>query len=260
MRYFGWVASLFVLAMLTATSVQAATNVEVLETFPAGDRVTLEKGENFYLRLRYDTDGPTKLWARPFHEGKPAQAGSHGSSSYTGSGEALGWFFFTDERGAVDEIRIMTGDGSVEGTKVALIYTVDINSGDTSAEDATEPEWVTRLKTRDAERQQLAREEAASQRASAGTGVFMILFMLAMLALGVAGLVLPIRALAKWRGGWRIAAAVPAAVMAFVLLRIIFGVAVDSTSHNLWPFEVLSAGLLSLVVMGLLMLLRRRVA
>jgi hypothetical protein len=245
------------LAMLAAANVPAATTVEVLESYPEGDRVTLAQGQNYYLRLQYEADAPVKIWARPFHRGKPADAGSHPSQSHTGSGETLGWFFFPDARGAVDEIRILVGDGSRDGTAVALSYPMDIVAGAGRVSRAGEPEWVARLQAVDAERQRAAFEAAASQPASAGASVFMIFFMLGMLALGAAGLVLPIRAFAKWRGGWRMAAAVPAAMMGFVVLRIIIGVAIDPTSHNLWPFEILSVGFISVIVMALLMLLRR---
>jgi hypothetical protein len=56
----------------------------------------------------------------------------------------------------------------------------------------------------------------------------------------------------RWRGGWRIAAAVPAVVMAFVVLRIVMGTAIDPTSHNLWPFEIVMWGGLSCLAMLLL--------
>ncbi|HQX25693.1 MAG TPA: hypothetical protein PLI00_14285 [Pseudomonadota bacterium] len=61
----------------------------------------------------------------------------------------------------------------------------------------------------------------------------------------------------RWRGGWRIAAAVPAIMMAFVVLRIVIGVARDPTSHNLWPFEILMAGAMSAGVTGLLAVVRK---
>jgi hypothetical protein len=82
-------------------------------------------------------------------------------------------------------------------------------------------------------------------------------FMLVMLLVGLLGFAAPAWGLWRWRGGWRIAAAVPAAAMAFVVLRIAAGTAVDPTSHNLWPFEVLQAGVLSLVAMLALWIARR---
>lgn len=57
--------------------------------------------------------------------------------------------------------------------------------------------------------------------------------MLVMLSLGIAGLTWPAWGRWRWHGGWRLAAAVPAAIMAFVVLRLFIGAAFDSTSHNL---------------------------
>lgn len=45
--------------------------------------------------------------------------------------------------------------------------------------------------------------------------------------------------------------------MAFVVLRLIVGVARDPTSHNLWPFEILMAGGLSTVLMIVLLVARK---
>ena len=52
-------------------------------------------------------------------------------------------------------------------------------------------------------------------------------------------------------------AAVPAVVMGFVLLRIVFGAMIDATSHNLWPFELLMVGVPSLIWMAVVALVRR---
>jgi hypothetical protein len=61
----------------------------------------------------------------------------------------------------------------------------------------------------------------------------------------------------KWRGGWRVAAAIPAGVVLFVVLRIVVDTARDPTSHNLWPFEILMVGGGALVTIGALKLARR---
>jgi len=63
--------------------------------------------------------------------------------------------------------------------------------------------------------------------------------------------------LSGWTGGWRVAAAIPCALMAFVVLRIIIGVMLDPTSHNLWPFEILYAAAASLVYLSAVALARR---
>ena len=96
-----------------------------------------------------------------------------------------------------------------------------------------------------------------SKPVSAGDVVLFSGFMLAMLALGLSGFAVPAWGMWRWRGGWRIAAAVPAAMMVFVVLRIMFGVARDPMSHNLWPFEILQVGALSVVVMAVLLVARK---
>lgn len=81
------------MVMLAFHPARAQTHVQVLETWPAGDAVTLGKGQNFYLHLGYASDQPVRIWARPYFQGKPASAGSNSSRTYpAGSGEALGWF------------------------------------------------------------------------------------------------------------------------------------------------------------------------
>jgi len=248
-----------VAALLLAGSAaaQAATTVEVLETYPAGEEVTLGRNENFYLRLRYDTDHPVGIWARPYLRGKPARAGSNGSYTYSGSGEALGWFFLMSSDAQVDEIRITAGDGSIDGTPVVFTYGVHVTGSEQAPGSEAQPDWVARLKAADAERQRLAYQGYANRPVAPGTSLLAALFMVGVLALGVGGFVLPVRALVRWRGGWRLAAVVPTALMGFVVLRLIAGVSVDPTSHNLWPFEILMVGLLSVGVMAVLMLLRK---
>lgn len=92
---------------------------------------------------------------------------------------------------------------------------------------------------------------------SAGDALFFGAIGLTVCTIGLLGVALPFWALRRWHGGWRVAAAVPAATMLFVVMRIAVGVSIDPTSHNLWPFEVLQTALLSAAVVGVLMLARR---
>ncbi len=238
-------------------SVCAETTVRVLAMHPAGESVTLSVNQTFYVRIGYTTDEPVRIWARPFYRGVEVRAGSNPSRVYTGSGEALGWFFLMEPGQRVDEIRISVGDGSEYGTHVAATQRVRIASSTARSAGAAPPEWVVGLQQ---ENERVAREERAKQESTppgVGDMLFMSGFMLTVLALGIAGVLAPVWALRRWRGGWRVAAAVPAAMMAFVVLRIVFGVAIDPTSHNLWPFEILQVGVLSLVVIGVLLAARK---
>ena len=49
----------------------------------------------------------------------------------------------------------------------------------------------------------------------------------------------------------------PAAVIAFVVLRILVDTARDPTSHNLWPFEIIIFGAVAVGIIGVLKIARR---
>jgi hypothetical protein len=240
-----------------AGDARAETTVEVLATDPAGEFVTLGRNQNFYLRIGYSTDQPVRIWARPWFQGKEVAAGSNPSPLYSGSGEALGWFFFFEPGTEVDEIRITAGDGSRSGTRLVASYPVYVTAGDQPAPSRPQPAWVTELRGEQERLMREAREKQMNTPVTAGDRLFMIGFMLAVLAIGVGGLLAPIWAMRRWSGGWRIAAAVPLVMVGFVVLRIVVGVAVDRTSHNLWPFEIVQVGAISLVVMGVLLAARK---
>jgi hypothetical protein len=235
---------------LGAAGARAATEVQLVATDPPGDVVTLGRNQNFYLHLRYQADQPVQIWARPYFRGKAVNAGSNPSRVYpAGSGEALGWFFLFKPGTQVDEVRVSAGDGSVKGTPVDATYPLQVTGGDQPAAAHGAPEWVARLTALDAAAQKADYERRMNAPVSAGDTVLFSGFMLGMLAIGVLGFAAPAWGLWRWRSGWRIAAAVPAALMAFVVLRIVVGTAFDPTSHNLWPFEVLMTGALSVAIM-----------
>ena len=244
--------------LLAPRPAHAQTRVQVLETWPAGDEVTLHRNQDFYLRLHYSSDRAVQIWAQPYYHGQPARAGSNPSRLYpAGSGDALGWFFLFDPSARVDEVRVRAGDGSIRGTPVVVRYPVTVTGDDGSADSASPPAWVTQLGAADAAAQRAGGAGRTRTPAVAGDLALLGGFMLAMATLGLAGLAAPAWGLWRWRGGWRIAAAVPAAVMAFVVLRILAATAIDPTSHNLWPFEIVMWGGLSCAWMLVLAVARR---
>jgi len=245
------------LALLASFAAAAETTVEVVDTYPSGHSVTLAPKETFYIRLRFDTDEPIKIWAQPYFRGERVRAGSNPSYVYTGSGEALGWFFLFDGGGMVDEIRISVGDGSLDGTRVALTYPIEVWGSRNPVVRGPTPDWVEELRALDKQRQRVAIQQAASQPIPAGQAMMTHLLVVGVFALGLAGVIVPVRTFIRWRGGWRVAAAIPLAVMGFVLLRIAFGVGRDPTSHNLWPFEILIAALVSLAIVTVLTVTRK---
>lgn len=241
-----------------ADRAHATTTVEVVATEPSGELVTLGSNQNFYLHLRYRSDGPVQIWARPYFRGEPADAGSNPSRVYpAGGGEALGWFFLFEPGTRVDEVRISAGDGSLDGTPVVAVYPVRINGGARSTSSQAAPEWVARLNALDAAAQKADYERRMNAPVSAGDTILATGFMLVMFAAGVLGLAAPAWGLWRWSGGWRIAAGVPAAIMGLVVLRILVETAADPTSHNLWPFEILMAGAFSVVIVAVMVVARR---
>jgi hypothetical protein len=248
-----------VLAVAGLSDARAATTVEVLATDPPEEVVTLGKGQNYYLRIGYSTDRPVQIWARPYFRGEPARAGSNPSPVYpAGSGEALGWFFLFEPGTQVDEIRITAGDGSRSGTQLVASHAVDITGGSRPPlSTRATPAWVTKLGDEQDRLVQEAVDARASVPTTVGDTVLFSGFMLAVLAAGIGGLVAPVWAMRRWSGGWRVAAALPLVAIGFVVLRIVAGVAVDPTSHNLWPFEILQVGGISLAAMAVLLLARK---
>jgi hypothetical protein len=236
--------------------------VRVLETYPAGQSITLARDQDFYLRLAYESDQPIGIWLTPYYQGKKVWAGTSPSIQYSGKGEALGWFFLHEPGQRVDEIRIRAGDGNY-GTPVVATYRVDITGGSFAKMDPkspwapTEPQWLKYM--REESRRQVSEQMHAAQPKVGGAAAYVFLagFMLVVAGLGFAAIAFPIRAMRRWTGGWRLAAAAPLGVLGFVVLRIGVDTSADPTSHNLWPLEILLVALGGLAFIGLLGLMRR---
>ena len=260
-------ARAFVLGMLSlaalteAPPATAETTVEVLDTEPATLTAILGSDQTFYMRIAYATDTPVRIWARPYYQGREVNAGSNPSRVHEGEGEALCWFFFLGEPGQqADEIRISAGDGSSGGTRELVRLPVRITAGTQPAPATVEPAWLARLRAEEERLQREDYERRMSEPASAGDYLFGAGFMLAVLVIGIGGIALPAtlrQAASRPPNGVPRA---PAAWVGFVVLRIVLGTALDPTSHNLWPFEILYASVVSLLLLGAMAVARRFVA
>lgn len=229
-------------AVLAIPSAHADTQVEVLGTWPAGGTVALGRDQTFYMHLRYRSDQPTHIWALPYGDNGSLRLGSNPSRLYpAGDGEALVWFFFLKPGQRITGVSILAGDGSTRRTDRVANFPVDIVGSDEPGAARQAPEWVTRLNGEDKAARDAAYQRAMNAPDSAGDLVFTAVLW-AMMLIGVLGLLAPTWGLWRWRGGWRMAALLPAAIMVFVVLRIIFDTGRDPTSHNLWPFEIVMWG------------------
>lgn len=260
MRATGSVLIFLVFLAAAPSPARAETTIEVLEADPAGSEVTVTGGQNYSLRLRYSTDTPTQIWVQPLLRGEPVAAGTSPSPGYEGTGEALVWFFLMRPGLEVDAVRIDAGDGTRAGTRAVATWPVHIVASAQPATERTQPAWVDELRKRDEAAARDARKAAAAKPPSAGDSLIVAGFLFAMLALGLLGVVAPVWAVVRFAGPWRLAAAVPLAGMAFVILRIVVDTRRDPTSHNLWPFEILMAGAASVGAIFTLAIVRRAAA
>ena len=254
-RVFGLLL-LAALSCAAMTVAHAGSTASVVKTHPS-DRATLGRNESFWVHIEYATDEPISLWARPYRNGTQIkQARSNASMRYTGSGDALGWFSLT-EPDDVDEVRIVAGGGKPYREWELARYPVELRWTNAPSTAVHRPQWVEDLLAIEKARDQEDAERRAREPVSGGEAAFFNGFMLIILALVLAGIGVPLWSVWKWRGGWKIAAAVPAAVVVFVVLRILLDTARDPTSHNLWPFEILIFGTVALGCIGVLKVARR---
>ncbi len=250
--FLAWVG-LFFPAMCDA---QAEVRVNVVATDPPAE-TTLGRDETFYVRIEFTSDEPISIWARPYYKGKLVERAKFNASfPHSGSGYALGWFSL-NEPAEVDEVRIIVSGGKSRRDWEAARYPVKIIGTGAAPDPRTREPWVDELRREDQTAQKQAYEKRMNEPVPTGSYVLMSGFMLLMLGVLVAGFAVPAWALWKWQGGWRVAAAVPVVLMAFVVLRIMWGTSRDPTLHNLWPFEILIFGVVSLVIIGALAIARR---
>jgi hypothetical protein len=248
------VASILVVSSVAVA--QAASSVRVVETHPAAGSA-LGPNEPLWVHVEYTTDEPISLWARPFrNDEQVTNALSNASPTYSGAGSALGWFSLV-EPGDIDEVRIIAGGGKPYLEWELGRYPLDVRWTAAPSSGQSRPQWVDELLAVEKARQEEEAKRRAAEPVSAAEVSLFNGFMLIILALAVAGIGVPLWSVWKWRGGWRIAASLPAVAVGFVVLRIIFDTARDPTSHNLWPFEIVMAGGAALLCIGALRVARR---
>lgn len=121
-RLAGLFLALFIVACGGPSDVPPETapnaTVEVIETWPEGESLDLSPQQSYFLRLRYGTDAPVRIWARPYFEGNEVPTGTHGSPLHEGSGETSGWFWLERPWRRVDEVRISISGGGRHSTEV----------------------------------------------------------------------------------------------------------------------------------------------
>ncbi len=249
------VGAMIWIMVASSAAAQTTLKAEIVETDP-GMEATLGKDQNFWVRIRYESDEPVRLWARPYFHGKEAPAASNPSVEHVGSGHALGWFSFR-EPAEVDEIRLSAGGGKPYREWAVASYPVKLRWTGTPAERHSAAPWVAELRATDQAVYRAVSEKATNEPVTAGDVALMRGFGLVVLAAMVGGVVAPAWAFRRWEGGWRVAAAAPLLLMLFVVARLLIDTAIDPTSHNLWPLELGMFAIGALVITGVLAIGRR---
>ncbi len=209
----------------------ASASVRLLDTWPTGTTVVLGRNESFYLHLAYDAPEPTHLWAEPMFHGKPAHVGSNPSTVHVGSGEAVVWFFLMDPAAQVDEVRIQTGSGGPGAQPTVTVWRGSVRGSNTLA-DLHYPDWLNRLMPGLPTGLPPAGPPPAPPRGS-------LLESLAIALFWFPAFLPPLLACFFLRGNWRWAMGLPLLATGVATLRFVVDTVRDTTSHNLWPFEVL---------------------
>ena len=84
-----------------------------------------------------------------------------------------------------------------------------------------------------------------------------IILLQLLLLVPIGYLVLQVLLLRRWQGGFRLAAAAPLPGWLVWGAGFAYDVALDPTSHNLFPFEIMIGTAASLVYLAILAMLRR---
>jgi hypothetical protein len=259
-------APLLLLAAAAATLAQegppASPGLTVLDTDPTPPQATLGRSAAFYIRYRVDTAEPVSVEIEAYEQGQRVSIGNSRMSGIPAGGGTNASFFFvlSGKRQAVDEVRLVVSDAQRPPRRwtfpvpVALTFDPAMSG----PAPAVAP-WVTAWQQqRKAEMGTARRAEAQREAQHPFTELGLrILIGLLVLGLPVASLVLPIWALWRWQGGWRILAAIPTAVVALKIASVLLAVSRDPTSHNLWPLEIALWEIPALALLALLWLARR---
>lgn len=233
-----------------STTAFARYEVEVTDTYPSGDDINLGLDARYSVQISYKTDEPIRIWARPFYQGQRVNIMTNASEVHSGEGETLGWFSSASPV-EIDEVRLLVGERGGDSEEAAS-YPVKIHIGGGASPLQSEPAWVTSL-IDDTNRAQLnSLTEDRKNGINGANAAILFGLMAGVFVLTIAGIVLPIVAFRKWQGGWKVAAAVPMCLMGFAILQIVFGLMLDPTSHNLWPFELIFIGAICLAMIVVL--------
>ena len=231
---------IFLLFYFLSLPAVATVSVEVVETFPEQTDQALAVDQSFYVHLRYSSDVPVRIFVRPYTAGERSNAISHGAVMLPpGSGETLGWFALRTP-GVVDGYRVSVDTTNSGYPEDVLTVPVKLEWKPGGVITHTgQPEWINRITLLHEEMRKA--EYANRQMESDSFGMMLLGMVLMPLLFGIPllALVLCVVAVIRWQGRWRYAGGLPLVLFGIWLVKFLYDVTKDPTSHNLWPFELL---------------------
>lgn len=227
------VSLLTVLLAGLAAPVSAQVRLAVVDVDP-GFSATLGHWDHFSLRIEYATDRAIRIRGDAYLGDERVTSINGGSPRYdAGTGEALFWFAYTSPA-SVDRIVVRAVDDETGEVLAQTERPVRLEWTGRAGTRRARPAWVERLQAEQSRRIGGQMRAAADREESAGERLFFDALMWG----APVYLVLQLVALWMMRGGWRIAAAVPAVPMGIVVAYTILALLAGS---NLFPLVLIFA-------------------
>jgi hypothetical protein len=237
---------------------QSPINLTILDTDP-GLTARLHYQEPFYLRFKVESSAPVHVAAEAYCRGQEVPVATLAERVLPAGGgtDATLIFHWPEQPTPVDEIRLTVRRSGEKQPETSFSIPVSLTwDAKPIAAQRSLPEWVRGFELQ--RQQELAADpeyQAFKKRAAVPGGGRMAkrmagLFGFATLLLGLAATALSVYLMWKWRGWYRLLSAVPLAMLAYVIRRMIVEGRIDPTAHNLWPFELLGWVAASLALLG----------
>lgn len=221
--------------------------VSVLNTHPAPD-ANLAGRDSFYLQYRIETPEKVRVGIEAYARGAKLPIGNSGQNHFDAGTHSGTAFFFVSQKEPVrvDEIRLPIWRETTHWQQppdwVVSVPVALLHLPASPRSQAPLPEWVNAWNKEREMRRQSAARAAQAKAAAEETWVENLLLraflIVIVFVLPLAALALPAWAAWKWERPWRTHALIACAIVLVKAGSVIFDVARDPTSHNLWPLEM----------------------
>ena len=231
-----------------ASAWSQAPVVSVLNTHPAPD-ANLTGRDSFYLQYRIETNEKVRVGIEAYARGAKLPIGNSGQNHFEAGTHSGTAFFFVSQKEPVqvDEIRLPIWRETTHWQQppdwVASVPVALLHLPGTPRSQAPLPDWVNAwIKDREMQRQaagQAAQAKAAAEETWVENLLLRAFLIVIVFVLPLAALVLPVWAVWTWERPWKTHALIVCAVFLVKVGTVVWDVARDPTSHNLWPLEMM---------------------